>query len=56
MTIKEFYEWAQDVGATDAEIELQYQDGAGVHEGSCSMTEIELMTNSDGKVTAVCLC
>ena len=56
MTIKEFYEWAKEKGITDAEIELQYQDGGGVYEGFCSMTEIEGVKNLDGKVVAVRLC
>lgn len=55
MTIKDLYEWAQDVGATEAQIELQYQDGGGVYEGTTELSEIDLKKDENGKVVIVVL-
>lgn len=52
MTIKEFYEWALDVGVIDTEIELQYQDADGVSEGTVELSEIDLKKDNNVKIVA----
>lgn len=55
MTIEDFYKWAKCLNVTDAEIELQYQDGGGVYEGTCEMREISCKKDEAGNVVAVVL-
>lgn len=55
MTVKELYKWAQDAGATNAEIRLQYQDGGGVYQGSCEATEIERIVDSNNNIISIIL-
>lgn len=55
MTIKELYEWAQDVGVANAEIELQHQDGGRAYESTCEMSEISCKKDEAGNIIAVVL-
>lgn len=55
MTIKDFYEWAQCLNVTGAEIELRYQDGGGAYEGTRNMREISCKKDETGNVVAVVL-
>lgn len=55
MTIRELCEWAQNAGATDAEIRLQYQDGGGVYCGNCEATDIEPERDSDNNIISIIL-
>lgn len=55
MTIKELYEWAQKVGAENAEIELQYQDDGGFYEGSCPVSGIDVEVDDNIKPSTVTL-
>lgn len=42
MTIQELYEWAIKNNAKDLDIEIQYRDGGGYHEGTTDLSEYDL--------------
>lgn len=42
MTIQELYEWGIKHNAKDLDIEIQYRDGGGYHEGVTDLCEYDL--------------